>query len=47
MISSSKVSARNMKSIFKKFLNFEIKHGTKHTQDSVKEAARAYVERLS
>jgi len=47
MINSSKISARNMKAIFKKFLNFEIKHGTKHTQDSVKDAARAYVERLA
>lgn len=47
MINSLKVSSRNMKTIFKKYLNFEIKYGTKSTQDSVKEAARAYVERLA
>ena len=47
MINSSKASARNMKAIFKKYLSFEIKHGTKQTQESVKEAARAYVERLA
>ncbi|CAM9169417.1 unnamed protein product [Ectocarpus fasciculatus] len=47
MINSSKASSRNMKAIFKKYLNFEIKHGTKQTQESVKEAARAYVQRLA
>ena len=47
MINSSKVSSKNMKTIFKKYLNFEIQFGTKQTQEGVKAAARAYVERLA
>ena len=47
LINSSKLSSRNMKTLFKKYLNFEMLHGNKDTQEAVKESARAYVERLS
>ena len=46
LVSSSKLSAKNMKTIFKKFLNFENAHGTAETQESVKTSAKQYVERL-
>jgi hypothetical protein len=41
------VSAKNIKAIFKKFLNFEIAHGTTADQEAVKQKARDYVNSLA
>lgn len=41
-----KISSKTIKSIFKKFLNFEISHGTLDQQEAVKEKAREYVNSL-
>ena len=38
-----KTSAHNLKTIFKKYLSFEINHGTSETQELVKQKAREYV----
>ena len=43
---ASKLSARNMKAVFKKYLAFESKHGTLEDQERVKLAAQQYVERM-
>lgn len=40
-----KLSDKKMKSFFKKWYAFEEQHGTAETQEKVKEAARAFVER--
>ena len=44
---SAKASARNMKMVFKKYLAFEISHGTEETQDAVKQKAREYVSSIA
>lgn len=44
---SAKASARNMKAVFKKYLAFEISHGTEDTQELVKQKARAYVSSIA
>lgn len=41
-----KISAKNVKSIFKKYLTFELSHGTVQEQNGVKQKAREYVESL-
>jgi rRNA biogenesis protein RRP5 len=40
---SLKTSSRNIKSIFKKYLNFEINHGDLESQENVKRKAIEYV----
>lgn len=44
---TSKASARNMKAVFKKYLSFEITHGTETTQEAVKQKAREYVSSIA
>jgi len=41
-----KINPKNMKTIFKKYLNFESKYGTKETQENVKQKAKDYVNSL-
>ena len=41
-----KISAKNMKSVFKKYLTFELNNGTATEQNGVKQKAREYVESL-
>jgi rRNA biogenesis protein RRP5 len=41
-----KISSKKIKSIFKKFLNFETSHGSADQQEAVKEKARDYVNSL-
>jgi rRNA biogenesis protein RRP5 len=41
-----KMSPRNMKTIFKKYLSFEIVHGDDKTQELVKQKAKAYVDNI-
>jgi ribosomal protein S1 len=41
-----KINAKNVKSIFKKYLTFELSHGTVTEQNGVKQKAREYVESL-
>ena len=41
-----KVSSKKMKFFFKKYLEFEKKHGTEEGVEHVKEAAMAYVDRI-
>jgi rRNA biogenesis protein RRP5 len=41
-----KASARNMKAIFKKYLQFEQTHGTPDQQEAVKSKAREYVKSI-
>jgi rRNA biogenesis protein RRP5 len=43
---SLKVSSKNIKAIFKKYLNFEMLHGTEKEQEVVKQKAREYVSSL-
>lgn len=43
---ASKLSARNMKSVFKKYLSFEMMNGTAATQEHVRSLARSYVDSL-
>lgn len=45
-MAGAKFSARNMKVVFKKFLQFEAKYGTEEEAARVKDAARAYVSSL-
>jgi rRNA biogenesis protein RRP5 len=40
---SLKVSSKNIKTIFKKYLSFEMAHGSEAQQDLVKQKARDYV----
>ena len=40
---ASKMSVKNIKTIFKKYLEFEKLHGTEESQDLVKQKARDYV----
>jgi len=47
MISSNKLSTRTMKAIFKKFLDFEIHHGTAASAEAVKEKARDYIRSIA
>jgi rRNA biogenesis protein RRP5 len=42
-VEESKLSVRQMKSLFKKWYRLEEEHGTEETQEHVKNAARAYV----
>jgi len=42
-VDESKLSDRQMKSLFKKWYRIEEEHGTEETQEYVKESARAYV----
>jgi len=42
----SKASIRNMKAIFKKYLEFEQLHGTKDSQELVKQKAREFVQNI-
>jgi rRNA biogenesis protein RRP5 len=44
---ASKASARNMKAVFKKYLGFELAHGTEATQEAVKQKAREYVNSIA
>ena len=44
---SIKTNVKNMKSIFKKYLNFELEHGNIETQNNVKQKAKEYVVSLS
>lgn len=44
---ASKQSARNMKAVFKKYLGFEVSHGTEETQEAVKQKARDYVSSMA
>lgn len=46
MIHSS-LSARNMKTVFKKYLTFESQYGDEASQDAVKQKAREYVSNLA
>ena len=39
---SSKLNVKNIKAIFKKYLDFEKRHGTVENQESVKQKARDY-----
>jgi rRNA biogenesis protein RRP5 len=43
---SLKVSSKNIKAIFKKYLSFEMSHGTEKEQEVVKQKARDYVSSL-
>lgn len=43
---NSKASTMNMKTVFKKYLSFEVQHGSKEQQDTVKQKAREYVTAL-
>ena len=43
---ASKLSARNMKGVFKKYLQFESKHGSEDGVERVKSAAKEYVANL-
>jgi rRNA biogenesis protein RRP5 len=42
-----KFSSKKMKFFFKKYLDFEKKHGTTESVEHVKQAARDYIESLS
>jgi rRNA biogenesis protein RRP5 len=42
----SKASTRNMKAIFKKYLQFEQQHGTEEQVEEVKRKAREYVKSI-
>lgn len=44
---ASKTKAQNMKTVFKKYLAFEISHGTEDTQELVKQKAREYVSSIA
>lgn len=46
MIHSS-LSARNMKTVFKKYLTFESQYGDEASQDAVKQKAREYVSNMA
>ena len=46
-MTGSKQNVRTMKSIFKKFLEFEILHGSEASQEAVKEKAREYVNSIA
>ena len=41
-----KISMRNIKSFFKKYLSFEVNHGTVQQQEAVKQKARDFVSRI-
>jgi rRNA biogenesis protein RRP5 len=45
-MTASKQTTKNMKSVFKKFLAFEVQHGTITEQNAVKTRAREYVASL-
>ena len=45
-MTSSKLSMKNMKSVFKKFLSFEVQHGSVAEQNAVKSRAREYAASL-
>lgn len=40
---SMKLSSQNLKTVFKKYLAFEVEHGTVESQNGVKAKAREYV----
>ena len=42
-----KASTKKMKFFFKKYLDFEVKHGTEAQVQHVRDAARQYVEAVS
>jgi rRNA biogenesis protein RRP5 len=44
---TAKASARNMKTVFKKYLAFETSHGTEETVEAVKQKARDYVNSIA
>jgi rRNA biogenesis protein RRP5 len=46
-MTGSKQNVRTMKGIFKKFLEFEILHGSEASQEAVKEKAREYVNSIA